>query len=118
MILCGINDWKLLFHSEALGRGDVRTPGVFRDDLSALVAEVRAHVGPDCAILLPALPVSLIDFPWPLSLAVRGICDAWDEQKRTNLAATEDRIHYLDACTTASRATSSPAPRCRRARRS
>ena len=47
-----------------------------------LVAEIRAEVGDDCRIVLPALPVALAAFQEPLRSYVVFLATCWDEQKQ------------------------------------
>lgn len=89
-ILCGVNDWKYLVFG--------RTSGAFRTQLSSLVDEVRAVVGPDTLICLPALPLAgAVRFPAPLSYVVRAVGQRWDDQKRAlSSLAAGGRVAFVD----------------------
>ena len=74
VIMCGINDAK----RSILGR----TSAAFREELQALVREVREVVGEECVVVLPATPLEAATlFPPPLVWVATRLNDLWDEQK-------------------------------------
>jgi lysophospholipase L1-like esterase len=74
VVLCGLNDFKRLW------RG--RTPAAFRRDLRRFLADIRARVGPACALFLPALPLEVTRFPEPLHTFAVRLAAAFDAEKR------------------------------------
>jgi len=85
VIMCGINDAK---HS-VVGR----TSANFRSELSALVEEVRAVVGDECVVVLPATPIEAATlFPPPLAWVATRMNDLWDEQKAHVSALTKNVV--------------------------
>ena len=75
VLMCGLNDFK------HIARGELRTPWAFAAELELLVGDVRAAVGDDCRIVLPALPVAIASFPEPLRSYVVFVASQWDRQK-------------------------------------
>ena len=74
VIMCGINDAKRV----VVGR----TSANFRSELRQLVEEVRAVVGDECVVVLPATPIEAATlFPPPLVWVATRMNDLWDEQK-------------------------------------
>ena len=74
VIMCGINDAK----RSVVGR----TSSAFREELAALVREVREVVGEECVVVLPATPLEAATlFPAPLAWFATRVNDLWDEQK-------------------------------------
>jgi len=85
VIMCGINDAK---HS-VVGR----TSANFRSELSELVKEVRAVVGDECVVVLPATPIEVATlFPPPLAWVATRMNDLWDEQKAHVSALTKNVV--------------------------
>ena len=75
VLMCGLNDFK------RIARGELRTPWAFARDLERLVADIRASVGDECEIVMPALPVAIAAFPEPMRSYVVFIATQWDRQK-------------------------------------
>lgn len=87
VVMCGLNDFKYL------ARGQIRTPWAFRDELQALVAEIRRECGDKVRIVLPALPVSLASFQEPLKSYVVFIANQWDHQKEAIARKSREILH-------------------------
>ena len=66
IVLCGLNDLKRIL------RG--RTSTDFHDDLDRLVTEVRAQVGQECVVILPAMPMEQTNLPQPLRSGIVCLC--------------------------------------------
>ena len=75
VLLCGLNDFKRL----PLGA----TPHAFRDNLQTLLADIRALTGPQTLLVLPALPMQMVQrFPSPLHQVAVAAAARWDDEKR------------------------------------
>jgi hypothetical protein len=86
--MCGLNDWKRIF------RGD-KSPDSFHHDLTCLVKELRLRLGPECRVVLPALPLQWTTaFAQPLRYFVLGLSGLWDAQKKK--LADETREQALE----------------------
>jgi len=75
VIICGLNDFKKLWKG--------RTAMIFQRDLENFVMDLRECLGPDCLIVLPALPMEPTRFPEPLRSFVILISEVFDEQKKS-----------------------------------
>ena len=85
VIMCGINDAKRV----VVGR----TSANFRSELRQLVEEVRAVVGDECVVVLPATPIEAATlFPPPLVWVATRMNDLWDEQKAHVSALTKNVV--------------------------
>ena len=85
VIMCGINDAKRV----VVGR----TSANFRSELRQLVEEVRAVVGDECVVVLPATPIEAATlFPPPLAWVATRMNDLWDEQKAHVSALTKNVV--------------------------
>ena len=85
VIMCGINDAKRV----VVGR----TSANFRAELRQLVEEVRAVVGDECVVVLPATPIEAATlFPPPLVWVATRMNDLWDEQKAHVSALTKNVV--------------------------
>uniref|UniRef100_A0A0G4IBD2 SGNH hydrolase-type esterase domain-containing protein n=1 Tax=Chromera velia CCMP2878 TaxID=1169474 RepID=A0A0G4IBD2_9ALVE len=76
VIVCGLNDMKdTIVHR--------RSPREFRTALSNLVSALHGEVGPNCAIILPALPVEVCTSfnVFPVFHLIRSAMALWDLQK-------------------------------------
>jgi len=73
VVLCGLNDFKRLWKG--------RTATVFRRDLLNFLTELRSVLGPECLLVLPALPLEPTRFPEPLRSFVIYIAEVYDEMK-------------------------------------
>lgn len=85
VVLCGVNDGKKLLHG--------RWPSVFREDLSALVSDLRQKA-PDAHIHVPELPAyahAPLFQTWPMCHLIQLFFDAFEAQKR--FLADEGHIH-------------------------
>ena len=85
VLMCGINDAKRV----VVGR----TSANFRAELRQLVEEVRAVVGDECVVVLPATPIEAATlFPPPLVWVATRMNDLWDEQKAHVSALTKNVV--------------------------
>jgi lysophospholipase L1-like esterase len=76
VVMCGLNDWKRV-------ASGTKSPQVFYDDLASLAAALHGKLGPQCRVILPALPLHLTTaFPLPLFSVVVALAEAWDLQKQ------------------------------------
>lgn len=74
VLLCGLNDFK---------HAHVATTAAFRQALRDLCADIRALVGPQTLLVLPALPIEgAARFPAPLRWLVSAQASRFDAQKR------------------------------------
>ena len=89
VLLCGLNDFKRLL------RG--RTPSGFRQELEALVSDLRDAAGPHALLVLPGLPIHATQrFPTPLHQLACLLATAWDAQKEALASGTaDDRVVYV-----------------------
>jgi len=95
VLLCGLNDFK------RLPRG--ATPGAFRDNLQTLLADIRALTGPQTLLVLPALPMQMVQrFPSPLHQLAVAAAARWDDEKRL-LAEACRGVVFVTAPTISSR---------------
>lgn len=88
VVMCGLNDFKYL------ARGQIRTPWAFREQLQALVSEIRRECGDNTRIVLPALPVGLASFREPLKSYIIFIANQWDLQKQLVAKKSREILHH------------------------
>jgi len=86
IVLCGLNDLKRLWMG--------RTSSVFRRDLDKFLVELRAKVGDECLIVLPAIPMEETRLPEPVRTVGIYMGYLFDEQKR-DMAAIEALTHFI-----------------------
>jgi len=86
IVLCGLNDLKRLWMG--------RTSSVFRRDLDKFLVELRAKVGDECLIVLPAIPMEETLLPEPVRTLGIYMGHLFDEQKREK-AAIEALTHFI-----------------------
>jgi lysophospholipase L1-like esterase len=82
MILCGLNDFKRLWKGH--------TASAFARQLAKLLADLRAILGPQCLLVLPALPMEPTRFPEPLRSFVLFVAEKYDAEK-ARLVLAENR---------------------------
>jgi lysophospholipase L1-like esterase len=88
VLVTGVNDWKHL--------SPVRTPSRFRKDLAEFIENIRAEVGEDCHVFLPAIPGvhHAPRFHDPLRSFLIFLNDTFDAQKLA-CARSMKNVHFV-----------------------
>jgi len=86
VVLCGLNDLKRIFMG--------RTSRVFQQDLHNFITDLKAQVGEECIIFLPAIPLEETRLPEPLKTAAVRLSQIFDEEKKF-MATQQPWIHFI-----------------------
>jgi len=86
VVMVGLNDFKKIFFG--------RTSSVFRRDLDSFLADLRAEVGPQCQVVLPAIPLEETALPEPIKSVAILLNNSFDSEKR-DAAAARATVHFI-----------------------
>mmetsp|Transcript_51184 Transcript_51184/g.120283 ORF Transcript_51184/g.120283 Transcript_51184/m.120283 type:complete len:403 (-) Transcript_51184:473-1681(-) len=86
VVMVGLNDFKKIFFG--------RTSSVFRRDLDLFLTDLRAEVGDQCVVVLPAIPLEETTLPEPVKSIMILLCNTFDSEKRKT-ATQQALVHFI-----------------------